>query len=168
MSVENQKFLDSVSGCIICFWIWKRRNRKWTKRQFSIRIYFRLIRASRLKGHELIVNKNYGKRGRSKKVNLQNAEVTKMLDTKNAAKWPLTTQNCFDGKKQVVKGHFTSVWTDSQYETLVRWGLLLLLGTARFVTAVYWYKSPQRGCNVIKLACHCEPVRRLVWQSPTT
>ena len=30
-----------------------------------------------------------------------------MLDTKNAAKWPLTTQNGFDGKKLVVKGHFT-------------------------------------------------------------
>jgi len=29
-----------------------------------------------------------------------------MLDTKTEQKWPLTTQNCFDGKKQVVKGHF--------------------------------------------------------------
>ena len=30
-----------------------------------------------------------------------------MLDTKNAAKRPLATQNGFDGKKQVVKGPLT-------------------------------------------------------------
>ena len=46
----------------------------------------RLIRASRLKGHELIENKIYGKEKGTKIVNLQNAEVTKMLDTKTEQK----------------------------------------------------------------------------------
>ena len=59
-----------------------------------------------------------------------------MLDTKIAAKWPLTTPNCFDGKKQVVKGHFTLRGSPrGQCETSVRRCSLLLLGTARFVTA---------------------------------
>ena len=74
-----------------------------------------------------------------------------MLDTKNAAKWPLTTQNGFDGKKLVVKGHFT-LWGSPrwQYEPMpdsasdtngrsarqdvAEW-LIFILGTARFVIA---------------------------------
>ena len=71
-------------------------------------IIFPTYKSIPLKGYKLGEIRKQDKRNESwEVVNLQNAEVTKMLDTKNSAKWPLTTQNCFDGKKQVVKGHFT-------------------------------------------------------------
>jgi hypothetical protein len=60
-----------------------------------------------------------------------------MLDTKNAAKWPLTTQNGFDGKKLVVKGHFTLRGSPRwQYETDAAFVIVTSFGLARFVTAV--------------------------------
>ena len=86
-----------------------------------------------------------------KNVNLQNAEVTKMLDTKSAAKWPLTTKNCFDGKKQVVKGHFTCMGM-SQYETLA--------GSA---SSTNGWSARQDGADVDGSFLFCVPLGRFLF-----